>query len=147
VTGPELALVAGVLGFGAGWALGYHRGRRHEQRARSRALRIAATLLAVGTIAAGCAAPPPTATCHEAVDAIWPASSRAWAHRIVQRESRGRAWAQNKRSSAAGCFQLLRMHAWRFDETGSSWAHRYEAPANTRAALHLYQQAGRRPWR
>lgn len=87
-----------------------------------------------------------TRTCHGAVDELWPSSSRAWAHRIVDRESGGDAGAQNTRSSAAGCFQLLRIHAWRFDATGSSWAFRYDARANTLAALHLYREQGAAPW-
>jgi hypothetical protein len=85
-------------------------------------------------------------SCHDAIDRLWPASSRAWAHRIVNRESHGIATAQNRRSSAAGCWQLLSMHAWRFKATGSSWAQRYEAVANTLAALHLYRAAGASPW-
>lgn len=87
-----------------------------------------------------------TRTCHGAVDHLWPEASRAWAHRIVDRESGGTATAQNRSSSAAGCFQLLSMHAWRFRATGSDWSQRYNAAANTRAALHLYRQAGAQPW-
>lgn len=85
-------------------------------------------------------------TCDSAVDAIWPASSRAWAHRIVYRESRGIATAQNRSSTAAGCFQLLQIHAWRFNAVGCSWAQRYDPVCNTKAALHLYREAGTRPW-
>lgn len=84
--------------------------------------------------------------CHQAVDALWPSGSRQWAHNVVDRESGGDATAQNPRSSAAGCFQLLRMHSWRFDATGTSWAQRYDPVANTLAALHLYNEAGTRPW-
>jgi hypothetical protein len=86
-------------------------------------------------------------SCHDAIDALWPAGSRNWAHNIVNRESGGDPSAQNPSSSAAGCFQLLRTHAWRFNATGSSWAQRYDAVANTKAALHLYNEAGTRPWR
>lgn len=85
----------------------------------------------------------PPGDCHAAVDALWPAASRAWAHRIVQRESRGIATAQNPTSSAAGCFQLLRLHAWRIP---GGWANRYNATANIRGALSLYREAGTRPW-
>ncbi len=84
--------------------------------------------------------------CHEAVDRLWPASSRGWAHRIVERESRGNPGAQNRRSSAAGCFQMLRMHAGRFTAVGGSWADRYVAWCNTKAALNLYESSGRAPW-
>lgn len=86
-------------------------------------------------------------TCREAVDALWPAESRAWFHQIVKRESGGNARAQNKSSSAAGCAQLLRIHAWRFDAVGCSWAQRYDAECNVKAALHLYRAAGKSPWR
>ena len=88
-----------------------------------------------------------TQTCHGAVDALWPANSRSWAHRIVNRESGGRPTAQNRRSSAAGCFQLVKVHAGRFAKVGYSWSDRYDAAANTLAALDLYRSAGSRPWR
>jgi hypothetical protein len=98
-------------------------------------------LIAVACVTlAGC-------SCHEVVDAIWPAGSRQWAHNVVDRESGGDPGAQNPGSTAAGCFQLLRMHSWRFDATGTSWAQRYDPVANTLAALHLYHEAGTRPWR
>ena len=85
--------------------------------------------------------------CHQAVDRYWPPSSAGWAHRVVNRESRGRPEAQNRRSSAAGCFQLMKVHAWRFDATGSSWSARYDPAANILAGLHLYREQGSRPWR
>ena len=71
----------------------------------------------------------------------------ATARRIIHRESRNNPAAQNSRSSAAGCYQLLSMHAWRFDAVGCSWAQRYNAVCNTKAAAHLYRQAGWTPWR
>jgi hypothetical protein len=86
--------------------------------------------------------------CHAAVDAYWPASSQAWAHRIVQRESRGIPTAANRRSSARGCWQMLvRLHGRRFTAVGCSPAMWSDARCNTLAALNLYQQAGRSPWR
>lgn len=85
-------------------------------------------------------------SCRAAVEKYWPAGSKAWAHSKVQSESGGLASAQNRSSSAAGCFQLLRIHAWRFAATGSSWASRYDAAANTLAALHLFREQGKRPW-
>jgi len=84
--------------------------------------------------------------CHEAVDRYWPSSSQGWAHRIVDRESGGDPTAQNSHSSAAGCMQLVRVHAHRYDATGSSWSMRYDARANIRAALNLYLEQGTRPW-
>lgn len=88
----------------------------------------------------------PSADCYEAVDKHFPAHSREWFKGIVWRESRNQPWAQNSGSSAAGCAQLLKMHGWRFNATGSSWDHRYNADANIKAAAHLYREAGRSPW-
>jgi hypothetical protein len=86
--------------------------------------------------------------CHAAVDQYWPAASNQWAHRIVSRESNGIPTAANKRSSARGCFQLLtRIHARRFTAVGCSPAMWADARCNTLAALNLYQQAGKSPWR
>ena len=65
---------------------------------------------------------------------------------VVWRESRNDPTAQNSRSTAAGCFQLIRQHAWRFESVGCSWAQRYEPVCNTRAADHLYRVAGWSPW-
>lgn len=104
-----------------------------------------AAILTAGVTA--CVPPPPPVGCHEAVDNVWPEGSRAWAHRIVERESRGRPTAQNRRSSAAGCFQLLRLHSGRFSRVGYTWGDRYDATANALAALDLYTEQGRRPWR
>lgn len=81
--------------------------------------------------------------CYAALDRHWPASSRQWARGIVARESGGDPRAQNPRSSAAGCFQLLSMHAHRVP---GGWGNRYDADANTLAALDLYREAGTSPW-
>lgn len=88
----------------------------------------------------------PSADCYEAVDKHFPAHSREWFKGIVWRESRNQHWAQNPGSSAAGCAQLLKLHAWRFNATGSSWDHRYNPDANIKAAAHLFGEAGRSPW-
>ena len=85
-------------------------------------------------------------TCHAAVDMYWPASSRGWAHRIVQRESTGNAGAQNRRSSASGCFGIIR-GTWNAQHTGIPWSQRYDPVSNTQVALVLYQRAGTWPWR
>ena len=69
------------------------------------------------------------------------------ARKVIHRESRNNPAAQNRSSSAAGCFQLLSMHSWRFDAVGCSWAQRYDAVCNTKAANHLYRAAGWSPWR
>lgn len=85
--------------------------------------------------------------CYAAIDRHWPASSRSWARSIVWRESRNQPTAQNRSSSAAGCFQLMRLHAARFQKLGYGWADRYNADANTLVALDLYREAGTSPWR
>ncbi|MCP4435282.1 MAG: hypothetical protein GY812_07270 [Actinomycetia bacterium] len=68
------------------------------------------------------------------------------ARAIVWRESRNQPDAQNARSSAAGCFQIVRVHDWRFDAVGCSWQQRYEAVCNTKAADHLYRAESWEPW-
>lgn len=102
-----------------------------------------AVVAALITSAAACAAPPSGRTCRDAVDTWWPASSRAWMHSIIQRESRGIATAQNPSSSAAGCTQLLKMHAYRIP---GGWGQRYNPDANILGALDLYREAGTSPW-
>jgi hypothetical protein len=87
------------------------------------------------------------ATCHDAVDRYWPDGSKGWAHRIVNRESGGDTSQKNRRSSASGCFQLIKVHAWRYEAVGYSWADRFNPTANTLAALNLYSEQGSRPWR
>lgn len=85
--------------------------------------------------------------CYQAIAKHWPASSQSWARSIVWRESRNNPTAQNRSSSAAGCFQMTRVHAGRFQRLGYSWANdRYNADANTRVAFDLYREAGARPW-
>ena len=87
------------------------------------------------------------ADCNAAIAQVWPQRLQAWARRIVWRESRNQPTAKNKRSSASGCFQLLKMHADMYVITGSSWAARFDPLANTRAAWALYQADGAAPWR
>lgn len=87
-------------------------------------------------------------SCHRAVDTMWPASSRSWAHKIVQRESGGNPTAKNRSSSASGCFQMLSIHAPRFSKLGYSWSNdRFRADAGVRVALDLYNEQGQGPWR
>jgi hypothetical protein len=86
--------------------------------------------------------------CHAAVDAYWPAQHRAWAHAIVHRESRGIPTAANRRSSARGCFQmLLRYSAPYYRAVGCNNYMWSNATCNVRAALVMFQRAGKRPWR
>lgn len=91
--------------------------------------------------------PLPPQTCTEAVNALWPESSKAWAHRIVKRESGGNASAKNRSSSASGCFQILSMHSAKFTQVGCTWSTgRFNAVCNTKVALVLFQQSGKDPW-
>ena len=86
--------------------------------------------------------------CHAAVDTYWPVQHRQWAHFVVHRESRGTPTAANRRSSARGCFQmLLRYSAPFYKAVGCNnymWAN---ATCNVRAALVMFQKAGKSPWR
>jgi hypothetical protein len=84
--------------------------------------------------------------CYQAIDRHWP-GDKEWARAIVWRESRNIPSAQNAASTAAGCFQMLDLHAWRFGAVGCSWGLRYDAACNTKAAAHLYAEAGASPWR
>ena len=85
-------------------------------------------------------------SCHDAVNAVWPAGLQGWAHKIVDRESGGNPGSQNNHSSAAGCFQIVR-GTWNSNSNGIPWSSRYDATANVRVALMLYQNAGTSPWR
>lgn len=85
--------------------------------------------------------------CYVEMRKVFPASTWSAMTTIIHRESRGNPRAQNPSSTAAGCTQMLRMHAHRFDAVGCSWARRYEARCNLRAAHHLYREAGLSPWR
>ncbi len=93
--------------------------------------------------------PPPThpADCGAAIAMVWPPQLQAKARRIAWRESRNAPTAQNGRSTAAGCFQLLRLHAGRFAKYGWSWNHdRYDALINTQVAFDLFLDQGWAPW-
>lgn len=85
--------------------------------------------------------------CHAAVDAYWPPAWQAWAHRIVQRESRGIPTAANRRSSARGCFQMLLRYSNPFYRAvGCSNYNWSDATCNVRAALVMRSRHGTRPW-
>lgn len=82
--------------------------------------------------------------CYGQMREVWPGHLHGWAEGIIHRESRGNASAQNSRSSAAGCFQLIHsLHAHRY-APGCS---RYHARCNVEAAHDLYLEAGKAPWR
>lgn len=85
--------------------------------------------------------------CYSAMEQVFPPSTWSWMRSIIHRESRNNPAAQNSSSTAAGCAQLLRLHAHRFDAVGCSWAQRYDAHCNMKAAYHLYREAGSSPWR
>ena len=106
-----------------------------------------AAVLPAGTAGAAPAHAGYAGPCHAAVDAYWPAAWQPWAHRIVQRESRGQAAAANRRSSARGCFQmLLRYSSPFYRAVGCSNAQWSNATCNVRAALVMRQRHGTRPW-
>lgn len=85
--------------------------------------------------------------CHSAIDVYWPRNWQPWAHRIVQRESRGVPSAANRSSSARGCFQMLLRYSSPFYKavgcSNYNWAN---ARCNVRAALVMRQRHGTRPW-
>jgi hypothetical protein len=85
--------------------------------------------------------------CYGAMRQIWPAHLHSWASGIIRRESGGQATAQNPSSSAAGCWQLLKMHDHRYYAVGCTPAQKYQAWCNNLAAYHLYKAAGTSPWR
>ena len=87
----------------------------------------------------------PSRDCYEAIDRHFPGDKNRM-RKVVWRESNNNPSAQNSRSTAAGCTQMLRMHAHRFDAVGCSWAQRYNADCNLRAAADLYRAAGWSPW-
>ena len=84
--------------------------------------------------------------CYQAIDKHWPATSQSWARSIVWRESRNNPTAQNRSSSAAGCFQMLSLHQKRFNKLGFSWSQRYNPDVNVLVAYDLYKEAGTSPW-
>jgi hypothetical protein len=93
------------------------------------------------------ARPTPPTDCFDAVNRYWP-GNKAWAHKIVRRESGGDPHSKNRTSTASGCFQLLRVHSARFARLGFSWqADRFDARANVLVAWDLYREQGARPWR
>src|SRR5215471_1192073 len=53
----------------------------------------------------------PVTDCFSAIEKVWPVRLWSWAKSIVWRESRNQPAAQNSVSSAAGCFQLMAIHA------------------------------------
>ncbi len=86
--------------------------------------------------------------CYTAMEQVFPAYAHGWARGIIHRESRNNPSAQNRSSTAAGCFQLLSsLHAGRYTAAGchvSQWA---DPVCNTRAAYELFKVAGTSPWR
>lgn len=85
--------------------------------------------------------------CIGAMHQVFPASVWGWAEGIIRRESGNDPGADNPTSSAAGCWQMLSMHDWRYGAVGCSAAQKYEALCNNKAAYHLYAAAGTSPWR
>jgi hypothetical protein len=87
----------------------------------------------------------PSEDCNAAIDRWWP-GDKAWAKRIVYRESRNTPTARNA-SGASGCFQMmLPLHSRRFTAVGCSPQQWTDPACNTKAAWHLYQETGPSPW-
>lgn len=84
-------------------------------------------------------------SCHSAVRSVWPSHLWGWADKIVSRESGGSPTAQNRSSSAAGCFQIIK-GTWNAN-AACSWSARYDAMCNAKTAWTLYQRAGTSPWK
>ncbi len=87
----------------------------------------------------------PSEDCNAAIDRWWP-GDKAWAKRIVYRESRNTPTARNA-SGASGCFQMmLPLHNRRFTAVGCSPQQWTNPACNTKAAWNLYQETGPSPW-
>ena len=84
--------------------------------------------------------------CNAAIAQVWPQRLQGWARRIVWRESRNDPRAKNKRSTASGCFQIVR-GTWNANQVpGCPWSARYDAMCSTLTAWNLYQHRGGQPW-
>lgn len=84
--------------------------------------------------------------CYSAINKHWH-GDKAWARKIVWRESRNNPSAQNPSSSAKGCAQLMHsIHAWRYTAVGCSPSQWANPDCNIKAAWNLRQAAGRSPW-
>lgn len=89
--------------------------------------------------------PPPARDCYAAIDQHWP-GDKAWARRIVRRESNNIPTARN-RSGASGCWQMmLPLHSRLFYDVGASPSQWADPVVNTKAAWRLYTLAGASPW-
>jgi hypothetical protein len=85
--------------------------------------------------------------CYSAMEQVWPAHLWEWGRKVIWRESRNIPTAQNPSSSAAGCWQMLKMHDHRYYAVGCTPADKYDALCNSKAAWHLYRAAGGpSPW-
>lgn len=85
--------------------------------------------------------------CYGAINNVFPAHLRTQARNIVHRESRNIPSAQNARSSAAGCAQIIK-GTWNSNQVpGCPWSTRYNPSCNIRTMHNLYQRVGWSPWR
>jgi hypothetical protein len=109
---------------------------------------VAAATVALGVTACDLAVPVPQ-TCEAAIGLAFldqPVATRVRMQRIAWRESRNNPTAKNRRSSATGCLQLLKMHEPKARSLGYSWADMTKAWPNVRVARILFNQSGFRPW-
>jgi hypothetical protein len=85
--------------------------------------------------------------CVAAMQAVWPPSMHGWAMGIMRRESGFYHAADNPRSTASGCWQLLSgLHADKYAAVGCHVSQAFDALCNNKAAYRLYQLDGKRPW-
>jgi hypothetical protein len=82
--------------------------------------------------------------CRGAAHAVFPAHLHGWTDKIISRESGGNPAAQNRSSSAAGCFQIVK-GTWNAN-AACDWSQRYNAMCNAKTAWIIYQRSGGSPW-
>lgn len=108
------------------------------------------TTIPAQVVAAAAPAPPPASSdCGgwaDTVAAHFPAEQVDKGCQVLVCESGGDPTAQNVRSSASGLFQILQMHAWRFESFGWSWADRYDGAKNTAVAAMIWRESGWGAW-
>lgn len=90
--------------------------------------------------AAKAKASAPAGDCYSATRKYFPSSQWSKAYQIINRESGGNPGAQNSRSSAAGCYQIVR-GSWQNPNISFS-AGRYSADANAYAAYLMWRGSG-----
>lgn len=78
--------------------------------------------------------------CYSAARKYFPQSQWSKAYQIINRESGGNPSAKNARSTASGCFQILR-GSWKHP-TVSFYSGRFNPDANAKAASIIWRHGG-----